>query len=796
MKKIILPVGTLLISGLTLAQTTAENYIQSRTYLEPVTITSSTAKQIQSVQYFDELGRPKQVVNVKASPLGRDVATYIEYDNFGRQLKDYLPVPQQVTQNGNIYTSPLDNATNPNLYGTEKIYSEKILENSPQDKILQQIQVGSSWSTKPVNFVYEANLAEDNVKKYEIVSTWDPVNKMFTYFIQINQNFTLGQLYKNIIIDEDGNKTIEFKNNEGQSILLRKVLSSTENADTYYVYDEYGQLAYVIPPLASVTNAVDETTLNNLCYQYKYDNKGRLVEKKLPGKGKEYMVYDKANRLILMQDANLNVQNQWLVTKYDRLGRITYTGVLTGGSRIGRQAEIENLIVTEDRSSAGFTRSGITVYYTDGAFVNEIPTILSVNYYDIYPQYSFNPAFPSTIQTAEILTDNPDANGLSTKGLPVMSLVKNIEDDNWTKDYIYYDKKGRAIGSYSINHLGGRTKIDSKLDFTGQVQQTITTHKRLDTDIDRVIMENFMYDGQNRLLTHTHQVDNNDVEYLTQNTYNELSQVINKKVGGITPSIPLQDITYSYNIRGWMTKINDPANLNGKLFGYEMRYNNPVSSNIVPGRFNGNIAEVDWVNSQDGILKRYNYEYDNLDRLKNAFYKEPTTGNSSYFDEKLTYDLNGNIMTLKRFAPQVFSMTATMVDDLEYKYTGNRLDKVIENVPNSTGYEGGNNVINYDLNGSMTNMKDKGIELITYNHLSLPNAFAINQVDPLSGTNVNFSLYYLYGADGTKLRKTYTTGGGRGQSTTNKYTDYLDGFQYSFSETVQPCLWCRNQRSL
>ncbi|SHM65539.1 hypothetical protein, partial [Chryseobacterium polytrichastri] len=76
-----------------------------------------------------------------------------------------------------------------------------------------------------------------------------------------------------------------------------------------------------------------------------------------------------------------------------------------------------------------------------------------------------------------------------------------------------------------------------------------------------------------------------------------------------------------------MTKINDPVNLNGKLFGYEIRYNNPVNPTIAPGRFNGNIAEVDWKNSTEDLLKRYNYEYDNLNRLKNAFYKEPTTGN-------------------------------------------------------------------------------------------------------------------------------------------------------------------------
>ncbi|WP_232509208.1 DUF6443 domain-containing protein [Chryseobacterium sp. StRB126] len=34
----------------------------------------------ETVQYFDGLGRPKQVVNVKNSPLGKNWIIHIEYD--------------------------------------------------------------------------------------------------------------------------------------------------------------------------------------------------------------------------------------------------------------------------------------------------------------------------------------------------------------------------------------------------------------------------------------------------------------------------------------------------------------------------------------------------------------------------------------------------------------------------------------------------------------------------------------------------------------------------------------------
>ncbi|RTZ49639.1 hypothetical protein EJ377_04445 [Chryseobacterium arthrosphaerae] len=71
--------------------------------------------------------------------------------------------------------------------------------------------------------------------------------------------------------------------------------------------------------------------------------------------------------------------------------------------------------------------------------------------------------------------------------------------------------------------------------------------------------------------------------------------------------------------------------------------------------------------------------------------------------------------------------TATQVDDLVYEYSGNRLTKVTENALNDTGYEGGNNVISYDANGNMKDMKDKGIQSIAYNYLNLPMSSPCNR---------------------------------------------------------------------
>jgi hypothetical protein len=105
------------------------------------------------------------------------------------------------------------------------------------------------------------------------------------------------------------------------------------------------------------------------------------------------------------------------------------------------------------------------------------------------------------------------------------------------------------------------------------------------------------------LLQHYHKVDDQTEVLLAENTYNELSQLSNKKVGN-----NLQSIDYNYNIRGWLSWINrdqmSVPDLGGKLFSYKIKYNekegitspDPVQfpGKEVAAKYNGNIVEVGW----------------------------------------------------------------------------------------------------------------------------------------------------------------------------------------------------------
>ncbi len=63
-------------------------------------------------------------------------------------------------------------------------------------------------------------------------------------------NYPAGELYVTKLTDEDDNVSYEFKNKLGQVLLTRQMEGNVAH-DTYYIYDSYGNLRAVLPPLAA-----------------------------------------------------------------------------------------------------------------------------------------------------------------------------------------------------------------------------------------------------------------------------------------------------------------------------------------------------------------------------------------------------------------------------------------------------------------------------------------------------------------------------------------------------------------
>ena len=214
------------------------------------------------------------------------------------------------------------------------------------------------------------------------------------------------------------------------------------------------------------------------------------------------------------------------------------------------------------------------------------------------------------------------------------------------------------------------------------------------------------------------------------------------------------------------------------LFSLELKYENPnaalapIGTTVTP-QYGGNISQVVW--KVKGREKQaYTLKYDSENRMTEAMYSDignsgTITGNR--YDEKLTYDIRGNINTLQRWGLNA-SCGWGLIDNLTYNYGAsdynpkNQLQSVTESSDLTKGFKSVANgsTYTYDSNGNMTADPNKEITSIAYNHLNLPTTITF--------TNSR-SISFMYDAGGNKLRKTVV------QSGSTVYTqDYVGGIEY------------------
>jgi RHS repeat-associated protein len=281
---------------------------------------------------------------------------------------------------------------------------------------------------------------------------------------------------------------------------------------------------------------------------------------------------------------------------------------------------------------------------------------------------------------------------------------------------------------------------------------------------------------------------------MSSHQYNELGQLVEKNIhstnGGSTF---LQSNDYKYNIRGWLTHINNSALTNDgvfnndadDLFGMELRYDQPLSINgtNTTSQYNGNISSIQWKTNNlatSSVSNAYGFQYDILNRLQSADFAAHngtsySTSVGMFNEGGLSYDRNGNILSLNR--NKKFGGAMAQIDALAYTYSGNKLTNVHDNsayyaatptnpdvgfseVTHATGLT----EYDYDKNGNMVYDLNKGITSITYNHLNLPTVVTIS-----GGKTIE----YTYSATGTKLKYKAIDNG-----TVIKESDYIGGIQY------------------
>ena len=514
-------------------------------------------------------------------------------------------------------------------------------------------------------------------------------------------------------------------------------------------HDNRDNLCFVLPPRIR-DEGISQDKLDALAYCYRYDSRDRCVWRKLPGCDAVRYVYDKADRLIFVQDGNLKGQGRWRFTIPDALGRTVLSGLCS-----------DTLPVVGSPVEAEFTGSGSYKGYAVkvGGTVRELSgsRLLTVNYYDNYDFLGKNGfpayAYDSSMESSGYGTKS-DARGMLTGS------VTGLAGDGAGQLYsvVYYDRRSRPVQRQSSNSLGGKETEYTAYNFTGQPTRLRHVHTA-QGKAARTEVRTYSYDHAGRLLTVKHKLDALGEVTLVNNVYDDLGRLQSKSLHGSA----VNKQTYTYNIRGWLTGVS------GSKFTQNLYYN--TGNGVV--KYNGSISSMTWKAGNESTVRGYKFTYDGLDRLLNAIYGE-TAGistNANRFSENVTnYDKNGNIKGLQRYG-QTGASAYGLIDNLTFTLNGNRLNRVDDAVTAST-YGGGfefkdgvkqANEYAYDANGNLTKDLNKGITGISYNCLNLPNAVTFSD-----GSTIT----YTYGADGTKLRTVHKIG----SATTT--TDYCGNVIY------------------
>ena len=688
-----------------------------------------------TVTYYDGLGRPYETIALAQSPNKKDWVSMTGYTGLNRTTHQWLPI---IEDNSGQPISPTDFSEKAIAsYGDNHPYHETLYENSALNRVIGATRPGDSYANHPSTQTYEINTTDDNVRLFRVEDT----NSEETKLKCESNGYSDYTLYKSTMADEDGKSITTFTDKLGRVILERQ-----NNNDTYYVYDNKGQLCYVLPPLAAnqISTGIYNDSIDILkqyAYVYRYDERGNQIYKRLPGCEPTLMVYDITNTLVLSQTGNQRERGTyWTVYKYDELRRLIYTAEVN--TRSNDHAELmENFsqwYVVEQFSTGSQNHPMANTGYSRSYYHVQPTELLTVNYYDTYDFLTFvsnEDCSHMTFTPFEGNTESGNATGLLT-GTRTYTLDGS---GDYSETVYYYDYLGREIQRRSTNHLGGYDILSTKYDFANAITDTWSSQS---TQNDSIVTEHYhySYDHVGRPLTTTYTFNDETPIVLQSYHYDELGRVRSRHIHDGVDSV-----AFDYDLRNQVTQI--------KSSGYEQNYYYEQACPLYTGNaemlYNGNINSTTWAygNYVNGYI--YRYDYMNRLALTYSFYNGELSGRK--YSESFGYDAHGNITSLTRWGSQ------SILNELSLNYDGNQLINVDDNQSGSHDYAtkqyNDNNSSSeddfaYDVNGNMVYDRDRGIAAIRYNLLNLP--------DTIQFANGN-QIVHRYDAAGNRLATDYYT---------------------------------------
>lgn len=755
-------------------------------------------KAINTIQYVDGLGRSMQTVGYRTSPNAQDMLMGTNtLDPIGRVKRTYLPV-QGNSSNGSFQSNAITLAET--FYGDTAPYSEvETYEASPFSRALKTVGAGQAFrngvSKGSSEHIYTAGAG---IRKYFVN---EDANGNVTS-VNGSATFSDGDLLMRELTDEANNSTKEFTDKEGRTIESWQIATNGTIYKTAYVYDDVSRLRYIITPKSyDLAATFNESTVPNSdyfkegIYAFRYDERGRIVERHIPGGGWTYTVYNELDQALMSQNPRQRETNLWEWVCYDGHGRTALAGTwISAASRATLQGYFLNFLSNQQFEERSAT-SGNLYGYTSRSFPSQVNIVANdvkrVYYYDDY-------TWVNNVALNFVQYQTPRWG--NAKGLGTGSMVR-LPSGNFLKSVSYYDDKNRLIQSRTENRFGAINQSDLVLNFAGDLLEERTIYRKPST-ADLVVATKYTYDHVGRKIGAVHYV-NGKLTPLAQYNHDAIGRVIQKRLmqagrdiiientpqpngdqdianryvllnsGTITatngtylaciaPNM-LQEIDFSYNIRGQLRGINLDASgnislTNGDIFGLKLDYHETGQF------FDGKLHKQTWKTASQANNRGFTYGYDGFKRLQDAAYSG--IGNENYSLSGMNYDANGNILTLQRNG-LTGSNTWGPIDILGYNYftASNRLSYISEGALNTIGFKdtGGTADYTYYSDGSLKSDNNRGITLIEYNYLGLPEKIHFSATKRIEN---------VYDAEGLKLSQKLVNGG------TTITTDYMGDLIY------------------
>jgi RHS repeat-associated protein len=694
------------------AQDTSRNYVRTVTMLN-----AGGTDSVQAVQYYNGLGWPTLSV-ATAGADGGTACTLTTYDALGRELRKYVPVPGSGLD---YMTESTVSSAGYGFYHDNGGFSENHYD--ALDRVTSVEIAGDAWiqAGRQDRTAYLANTVFDEVLHYEA-----PENGTYSLTLPENTSFLYypeGSLQKTVSWDADSVCVTVFTDLSG-----KKILERTAAGDTYYVYNDLGQLRFVLTP------AFGEISRSRtmFAYEYRYDSRGRVVKKILPKDGTEGSVteywYDRADRVAYMKDPALGSRYRFYL--YDQFGRLCVQGTCSNrycqcGSRLAK--------VSYASGTGGVCQTGYAAPYT----ISD-PQLEIVNYYDNYVFIGHH----------------------LTSAMPTVSINTNLEQyatGSLTGQVVYatggealgtvsvYDQKGQLVRSVRKGLGGLLEDVHTAYSFTGAWD---TTRAEVGVGYGGSLVAETVYTyGKGKKtkmrvsVSHGRPAQSRETTY----TYDAIGRLGGKarQLTGTGRSL----CSYSYDVHGWLTSV-----VNGEF--QECLY---YADGLDGGCWNGNISTMKWRSDDNGFYKGYNLKYDGNNRLYSSAFGsgDNLTNNPNYFSEHVEYDSNGNITSLWRYGlTDNLHGGFGLVDNLHMTYEGNMLTSVRDSashLPYSgatdfDGVSGQEYPLTYNASGSLVSDAGRGIARIDYDRLNNP-----VRIQFTDGSVTR----YVYSAAGEKLRVTH-----------------------------------------